>query len=86
MSDVIQQQPQSSPLSRARKSTRSAPKKKLGPSKRHMAYAAIFSSLVTLVVSGSSEMQVVWKLMCGSGTTLSASSIPLLISPNSEVQ
>jgi len=86
MSDVIQQQPQSSPPFRARKSTRSAPKKKVGPSKRHMAYAALLSSLVTLVLSNSSEMQLIWKLMCGSGTMISVSSIPLPISPSSEVQ
>lgn len=84
MSDLTQLPPQSSTPSRARKSTRSAPKKKVGPSKRHMAYAALFSSLVTLVVSNSSEMQLVWKLMCGSGTTLQANISPLPISNNPE--
>ena len=82
MSDVIQQPPQSSTPSPARKSMRSAPKKKVGPSKRHMAYAALFSSLVTLVVSNSSEMQLVWKLMCGSGTMLQANTILLPTSNN----
>jgi len=84
MSDPIQQPPQSSSASRARKSTLSAPRKKVGPSKRLMAYAALFSSLVTLVVSNSSEMQLVWKLMCGSGTTLQANIIPLPTSSNPE--
>lgn len=82
MSDLIQQPPQSSTRSRARKSSGSAPKRKVGPSKRHMAYVALFSSLVTLVVSSSSEMQLVWKLMCGSGTMLQANTIRLPTSNN----
>ena len=82
MSELIQQPPQSSSASRARKSTRSAPKKKVGPLKRHMAYVALFSSLVTLVVSNSSETQLFWRLMCGSGTMLQASTTRLPISNN----
>jgi len=84
MSDVIQQEPQSSQPSRARKSTRFVPKRKPGPSKRHMVYAALFSSLVTLVVSNSSEMDLVWKVMCGSGTMLQANIIPPRTSTQSE--